>query len=161
MSAEWAALVGGVAGLAVSLLVNVTQIRARWRDSAKLQFSEALTDALNWVEFVYRIRRRKPGEESRIRIANEMHLAQVRLTHHLNWLRIESPGVHAAYKVLVDTVKSAAQEPLREGWETPAPSVDAQMNLGDDLHFEFATEADNYVDAVRRHLRRYLVKFWA
>ncbi len=161
MSAEWAALLGGAAGLAVSLIVNAIQIRARWRDSAKLQFSEALTDALNWVEFVYRIRRRNPGEESRAQIANDMHLAQVRLNHHLNWLRIESDDVHARYGTLVRTVKNAALNPLRDGWKMAPPSTDAEMNLGDELQFKFTAETDAYVDAVRRHLRGYLFKFWA
>lgn len=160
MSAEWVGVIGGVTGITVSLFVAVIQIRARWRESLKAKYSEALADTLLWIEFVYRIRRRGAGEEDRVRIVRDMHEAQIRITHHLNWLRIESVGVHVAYVSLVAAVKSTALEPMREGWNTPAPSKDSEMNLGVSVQFNFGDEADAYVSAVRKQLSWYLLKLW-
>lgn len=155
------AVIGAAAGLLGSFGVNFLRVRVDRRRDAVADFSKALADALEWVEFIYIINRRDKGAEARGKIRDRMNDLQQRLTHHQSWLRIESSTVHAAYKNLVEQVMKECMEPIRTGWEKDPIETDSDMNLrGSVAGIQYGAQVDLYVDAVKKHLRWYWFKGW-
>jgi hypothetical protein len=156
-----AALAGAVAGLVSSVFVFYLRFRVERRTELVSQFSDALTVALAWVEFVYVIRRREAGADSRERIRSEMNAVQQKLAYHENWLRIDNRKIYETYSNLVRKIKRETIEAMRAGWDGPPVSSDSDMNIeGDIQHPSYQAEADAYVAEVKSFLSGYIWKLW-
>lgn len=160
-TAVWVALIGGGAGLLSAFMVGLVRLRADRRHVAARDFSDALADALEWIEFIYIIHRRSEGPQVRDEIRGQMNNLQKRLLHHKSWLRIESPAVHGAYSKLLDKIKSESLKPIQDGWNKQPVTSDPEMNLGSSIVApQCDLEVNTYVDEVDSHLKGYVIKFW-
>lgn len=125
-----AAAIAGVITL-VGLVVNgVRAERARRRT----EFAKAYACILAYQEFAYVVRRRRdcPDGEERVRISEELRKVQQELGFYQAWIELEAsaPTVDA-YLALVSATRRIAGGYMRDAWERPPTTSDAQMNIKD------------------------------
>ena len=115
--------------------------------------AEAVADALAWLELPYRVRRRLDDEPVTLTaLADRMHHLQERLTFHDNWLRIELPSARPKYCALVDQVKTAARQSLRDAWTAGPLSGPGSMNMNDVTILTVEPAIAAFTDDVRKRL---------
>ena len=93
--------------------------------------AEAISDALQWLELPYRIRRRTGNaDETLASLAKRINHLRERLQFHEKWLRIEMPKSLTSYKCLVKEVMTAARPAIEEAWNACPVESATDMNLG-------------------------------
>lgn len=146
-----AALVAAFTGV-VTLWVNGRRSRV---DRQRALFAEAFGVVTEYREYPYIVRRRRhddPGGE-RSRITSELSAVQQRMNRYLAVLRVEDKRVGQAYSQLVDETRRVAGSAIRDGWELEPSASDADMSIGDVDLGGLDSVDDEYLGAVRRHLR--------
>lgn len=153
-SAVLAALLTGT----LNIVLARRKSREEERSRVRTVFAEAFAAYTQYKEYPYVIRRRnieKPGEE-RVRISEQLRQTQERLSYYSAWTRAESEDVGETYANLTDQMRASAGVAMKEAWQQPAISEDAdmvipsvQVNLGNLREHEMA-----YAAAVERHLKK-------
>jgi hypothetical protein len=144
------AIIGGVGAFLGILLDRHRQALERKREMA----ATALSDALQWLEVAYRIRRRTSDAPAELaRLAEHLHNLQERHTFHASWLEVDLPQAHPAYEALLTRVRSVAAEAIKAAWNASPIASASDMNLGRLLDDDATAAAATYVAAVRRELR--------
>lgn len=133
--AQTAALLAGVIAVAgalvsVALTYNLNQRAARHERQTHV-FAEALSAIEDYAELPYRIRRR-PGDTpgARHELTEQISQIQSRIAFHQAWLSIEAPDVARSYDNLVEAVKAQAGEQMKQAWQEPVITNDADVSLG-------------------------------
>lgn len=144
-----AALVTVLAGV-VTLIVNGRRARV---DRQRVVFASAHADLAAYREFVYIVRRRRHDqpEAERVRISGDLSAVQSLLNQNASVLKVEVPRVAVAYEALLRITRRVAGGAIRDGWDTPPITADADIHVDIDLSaidpFETA-----YLLEVRDHL---------
>ncbi|MGY4898659.1 hypothetical protein ACWEEK_24130 [Micromonospora aurantiaca (nom. illeg.)] len=120
------AILGGVISASITYTLNQ---RAARRERQAKAFAEALNAVEDYAEMPYRIRRRRDTPEARYDLTDEVSKIQSRLAYHQALLQIEAPGVAASYAALVRATKIQAGGQMRQAWQQPVLTTDADMNL--------------------------------
>lgn len=144
------AIVG--AALTALLTYGLNQNAAR-RERRARTFGEALSVIEDYAEMPYRIRRRTGSAEGRLRLTEEVSRIYSRLAFHQALLDIEAPAVAGAYRTLANEAKSEVGDQMKEAWQKPVRTTDAEMNL--EHHYERArvdAARDRCVSAMRAAL---------
>jgi len=161
----------GLAGIIVVALVlafwNVVLARRKSREEERARqrtaFADALQAAVRYKEMPYAIRRRDKNNLSseRVRISEIVREIQADLSYHQTWIRTESKNVADAYDRLVNETRNVAGTAMRDAWNAPAITHDAQMNIGPDVIdvLSLKTYEDAYTQAVAAHLHK-LTPWW-
>jgi hypothetical protein len=162
-------VVSAAIGLVSTLLVAVAgwlwnQRQKRLDAHAKL-LADAYAAVAAYKEFAFAVRRRDPAEpaQERIRISEAMRAVQQELTFHLAWVPGTSRRVSESYDALVGETRKVAGTALRDGWNNPAITTDAQMNMPVvaaalaelvPSEREFLREVQRYLQPVRSRFAR-------
>jgi hypothetical protein len=136
-----------------ALLTFALSQLAATRDRQRQEYAKALQSAVKWTELPYRIRRRDVNDgAAQARLVEAIHELQEDLAFHDAWLSVEAPEVAAAYKGLIEKVKSGTSDHIKHAWAVNySPPV--PMNIGACYDVECEAERSLYVAAVRYHLR--------
>jgi hypothetical protein len=119
-----------ILGAALSaLLTYALNRRAARRERRARAFGEALSVIEDYAEMPYRIRRRPGTDEGRHKLTEEVSRIYSRLAFHQALLDIEAPTVAAAYRLLANEAKAEVGEQMKEAWQRPVRTTDAEMNL--------------------------------
>ncbi len=100
------------------------------RDRLRAEFSKAFATYTRYMEFPFRIRRRRadlPADE-RQRLSNELSNVQEQLRYYEAWTVLEDPEVGHAYGGLLAGARDKAGRAMREAWGTPGVASDDAMN---------------------------------
>jgi hypothetical protein len=124
-----AASLAVVGALVTAVLGYLLNQRAARRERQAKTFAEALSAVEDYAELPYRVRRRSGDVEARLRLTEDISRIQSRIAFYQAWLRIEEPGVAAAYEALVRSAKRQAGEQMRDAWTHRVRRKDHQMNL--------------------------------
>jgi hypothetical protein len=159
-----AAVVAALIAAAVNIMLARRKSREEERARLREHFVSAFSAYSDYCEFAYAVPRRRHDNEQgeRVRISEEMRKVQAEIRSHEVWVQIESPDVGAAYTELVQLMRQVAGGAIRQGWDTPAPTTDAEMNVPPtkvDLS-PLKPYEQAYMDAVARHLKA-LTPWWA
>jgi hypothetical protein len=118
--------------------------------------AEALTDALEWLELPYRIRRRLDDTSTTLALLRDhINALQARLAFHDSWLLVELPDAHARYRQLVNSIKGATHEAIFGAWKAEPITRAEQMNTGALFDGNFDEQVAEFAAVVRSAL-----KFW-
>jgi hypothetical protein len=112
-----------------ALLTYALSRRAARRERRARAFGEALSVIEDYAEMPYRIRRRPGTLEGRHQLTEEVSRIYSRLAFHQALLDVEAPAVAAAYRRLVNEAKAEVGEQMKEAWQKPVRTTDAEMNL--------------------------------
>ena len=125
-----AAIIALLGATVTVLLTHALSQRAARRERQARAFAEALVVIEEYAELPYRVRRRRPTEEARHDLTEQISEVQYRMAFHQGWLQIEAPDVAARYERLVRAAKRQAGGQMREAWHQPPATGDAGMSLG-------------------------------
>lgn len=125
-----AAFIAILGGAITAALTHSLNQRAARRERQARAFAEALGAIEEYVELPYRIRRRRPTEEARHDLTEQISRLQARIAFHQGWLQVQAPDVAGWYEQLVRTAKQQAGAQMKEAWDRPPATGDAGMNLG-------------------------------
>lgn len=150
-----ASLITAVVAVA-TLIVNGRRART---DRHRNVFADAFGDIAAYREFVYIVRRRRHDEPEaeRIRISTELSEVQRRLNHHRAVLTVEAPRVAKAFTALLATTRQIAGAAIREGWNKPPITTDADVHVDVDLS-QMTPAEDAFLSAASDHLA--LAPWW-
>lgn len=112
-----------------ALLTYGLNRRAARRERRARAFGEALSVVEDYAEMPYRIRRRTGTLDGRQQLTEEVSRIYSRLAFHQALLDIEAPEVAAAYRLLTNEAKAEVGEQMKEAWQKPLRTTDAEMNL--------------------------------
>jgi hypothetical protein len=127
-----------------ALLTYALNRRVARRERRARAFGEALSVIEDYAEMPYRIRRRPGTEDGRHKLTEEVSRIYSRLAFHQALLDIEAPTVAAAYRLLANEAKAEVGEQMKEAWQKPVRTTDAEMNL--EQHYDRSR-----VDRARDH----------
>ncbi|BCY07548.1 hypothetical protein [Actinoplanes sp. L3-i22] len=113
----------------VALLTYGLNRRVARRERRARAFGEALSVVEDYAEMPYRIRRRTGTIEGRHQLTEEVSRIYSRLAFHQALLDIEAPAVAAAYRFLANEAKAEVGEQMKDAWQRPVRTTDAEMNL--------------------------------
>jgi hypothetical protein len=153
--AQWSTIIAAVIAVLVAVTgYALTQAWAR-RDRRAREFADALAAVEEYLEALYRVRRRQaPTAEVRAELAAALSDLQGRIAFHRAWLQVEAPAVSRAYDALVLAARSEAGTQMTEAWNTEPISSDPDMNLIIGYsHPKADAERARVIAAMRRHLR--------
>jgi len=150
----WAALVAASIALAVAIGRHVAEARNRRRDI----YSEAYRTVMDWVEMVYRVRRR--SAESEGNIIQHAHEIQERIAYHEGWLASESVALRNSYSIFVEDVKRETAPLIAKAWQEPPRSV-GKMTQEGDLHPDVGEASSEFLRDVRAHLALWPPSRWS
>ncbi len=123
----------GIAGVIALIGLVVNGVRAE-RARRRTAFAEAFSCIVAYQEFPYVVRRRRdcPDGEERVRISEELRKVQQELGFHQAWIELEATASTVdAYLELVSATRRVAGGYMRDAWEQPPTTSDAQMNIKD------------------------------
>lgn len=144
------AIVGGVGAFVGILFDRRRQALERKREMA----ADALSDALQWLEVAYRIRRRTSDSPAELgRLVEHIHTLQEKHTFHTSWLQLELPHAHEAYDALLAKLRTLSSQAIKAAWDADPIVTAADMNIGSLFEPDAGTECEAYVAAVRRDIR--------
>ena len=117
-----------VAGAVIAYLLGQRQkALERKRNSC----AQAISDALQWLELPYRIRRRPDDvAETLSSLAERTNNLREQLQFHEKWLRIEIPNSARRYQHLMEEVRAAARPAIEDAWKTCPVKSAGDMNIG-------------------------------
>jgi hypothetical protein len=134
---SWAQTVVLIAGVIAILgatitatLTHVLNQRATRRERQARAFADALVVIEEYAELPYRIRRRRPTDQARHDLTEQISQVQSRMAFYQGWLQFAAPGVAACYEQLVRAAKRQAGGQMKEAWDQPPAMGDTGMSLG-------------------------------
>lgn len=120
------------------------------RDRRRQMYGEAFRTALEWHEMVYRVRRRDNTDEHDRVLVDKFHDLQERLDYYEGWIGSESKYMRRSYRKLVSAEKSSTASKLKDAWNTPGKTGNADP---EDAHPTVdRTKREAYLRDVRSHL---------
>lgn len=148
-----AAVIAAIISASVALLVFVLNLRLGSLERRRRSCADALSDALQWLELPYRIRRRTDDNPETVRgLVGRIHHLQERLVFHESWLQVEVPGAYPAYIALVRGIKEGSSDTLKQSWAEPPKTKAIDMNLGDVPAPDVRELREAFCKAARREL---------
>lgn len=141
------------AGVALTLLVNAARGR---RETLTTLYGDALGAVAEYLEGPYRILRKDGEAATRFAITSKLSDVKTSIDHHQALLRLHAdPLVADAYDLYVNTAKAEAGLQMRDAWEAPAVTSDAEVNLGVALPREMSNATRALaVEMMQAQLRR-------
>lgn len=119
-----AALIAGVVAVTGYLLSQASQRRER---QAKI-YADALAALTRWGEVPFAILRRpRSDEEVRAAIGKEISDAMGGVSYHVTLLRLESPPLGEAYRLLWHRLRVTWNQNRDLAWATPVMTTDEEM----------------------------------
>ena len=80
-------------------------------------YATAYEAALDWLEMLYRVRRRDSNKT--YDLADRFHDLQKTIDYHQGWIGTESKELGRAYRHFVRTVKALTVNEIRQAWKSP------------------------------------------
>lgn len=143
----YAGALAGVVALTVAAFNHAREDRARRRQL----YSDAYRAALEWCEFIYRIRRRNPDGSQDLDLVARGHDLQERIAFHEGIIATESKTLSLAYRAFLDAVMTQCEPLLRDAWSKPG-RLPTDPTPPEDQHPSLNDAKDAFTGAVRRHL---------
>lgn len=143
------AVIGGLATVCVAIIGVVVTYLASKRERRRQIYGEAVRWALSWEGLLYRIRRRTEDEAGSI--IQRFHEVQDQVTYQRAWIASESRYMARSYDRLVEDVKRATEDLIREAWSGRVRPVPGNA-LPDDKHPNLSDATDRFMRDVRSHL---------
>jgi hypothetical protein len=123
------------------------------RDRKAKFFAEALLAVKALQEIPYRVAKRPDSSpETRERLGKVIHDTYVTMSFYQSWLRIDSPVVGEAYRLLSTSADRLVSTQGKHAWSSPIIKEDADMVLGAVYHPETTAEYRLCIKAMRREL---------
>lgn len=144
------AVTAAVSALVVALISAWIARVFTHRDRKRTMYGEAYRTALEWREMLYRVRRRDNTDESARLITDRFHDLEERLDFYEGWIGSESRYMARSYKKLVRASKVAVLDLIRDAWEHPGKTGNA--NAADTHPPAAPTVASEFLRDVRGHL---------
>lgn len=151
-------LLAGAATLLAALAGHVVNTMRARRDRWREEFAEALSAAVTYREFPYAVRRRRHDDlaAERVRLSEAMREVQQSLADHSALIRTESAYVGSCYDHLVRRTREVVGPQIHDAWQAPPASKDSDMNISVVSIDGIAAVEDEFVVAVRDHLRPFV-----
>jgi hypothetical protein len=133
----------------VAILAALTAYMSAKREQRRALYSEAIKVAVGWEEMLFRVRRRREGQEQDL--VDRFHELQDNLTYHRAWVGTDSKYMKLSYDALTGAVKSAMAEPIKQAWADgirpiPGDAISSDSFPNVDAHL------DRFLADVRSHL---------
>lgn len=148
------AIVAAVVAGAVSLTTFMLAGRRARLERQRQVFADAFEAVMEYREYPFIVRRRKPdeGAEERRRISGDLSGVQARMNAFKARLLVEDPYIGRCYAELVKKTRQVAGAMIKAAWETDPVSADEEMHAPA-YDFSDLDEHDNrYLRAVAQHL---------
>lgn len=143
----------GILSGAVAVLVAIVSwatARSVARRQQQLDVYGRATKAVSeWVEMLYRVRRRDLGSFDALDA--RFHKLQEKINYYQAWISSDSPHMRERYGVLVSGVKGQLEPLIRQAWSEPVRAVPRNA-LPTDKHPDVGALFDEFTLAVHRHL---------
>lgn len=143
------AVIGASATILVALFGVLAAYLSVRRDRRRALYGEATRAAVAWNEQLYRVRRRRAGDEASL--IEHFHQIQDDLAHYQAWIGSESRLMKRSYDRLVLGSKSATQSLINEAWEQPIRPLPGNACSSDE-HPHLDDLAAAFLRDVRSHL---------
>ena len=161
------AVVAAIISSSISLLLQYSSSYRQDISRRRELYAKALAACAAYREFPFAIRRRRQNdlEGERLRLSEAIRQVQQDLSFYAAWIESESVAVARAYRALLTETRRVAGGYMRDAWNAPAPSTDAEMNIEGISYAEITPLETGYLAAVREHLtpwwRRAVATMWA
>ena len=143
------AVIAASASVVVSVMGALAAYMAAKRQQRRVTYSEAVRAATAWKELLYRVRRRRAGQEAGI--IELFHQAQDNLSYYEAWVAAESEYMARSYARLVKAVKDVTETEIQQAWKD-----EIRTSLGDalpdDVHPDVSGAVSAFLKDVRSHL---------
>jgi hypothetical protein len=133
----------------VAILAALAAYMAAKREQRRTLYSEAIKVAVGWEEMLYRVRRRREGQEQEL--IERFHDLQDNLTYHRAWVGTDSMYMKRSYDALTLAVKAATADPIKEAWADGVRPLPGHA-LASDTFPDVDAELDRFLADVRSHL---------
>lgn len=137
------------ATLTVAILSLLAAYLAGKRERRRSLYSEAVRAAVAWRELLYRVRRRRAGQESEL--ISAFHSAQDQLAYYQAWVGSDSRLMKRSYDRLVREVKAQTEDLIRSAWADPVRPIPGNA-VDTDEHPDLSAAIDTFLKDVRSHL---------
>jgi hypothetical protein len=133
----------------VAVLAALAAYMAAKREQRRALYSEAIKVAVGWEEMLFRVRRRREGQEQDI--VDRFHELQDNLTYHRAWVGTDSKYMKRSYDGLTRAVKIAMAEPIKQAWADGIRPIPGNAIPGDGFP-NVDAHLDRFLADVRSHL---------
>lgn len=133
----------------VAVLAAFAAYSAAKREQRRALYSEAIKVAVGWEEMLFRVRRRREGQEQEL--IERFHELQDELTYHRAWVGTDSKYMKRSYDKLAQAVKSAMGDPVKQAWADGIRPLPGDA-LPSDTFPRVDAEVDRFLADVRSHL---------
>lgn len=145
-------LVVAAVAVAGSLLVAAigawVSLAGKRREERRRLYGESVRAARTWVEILYRVRRRRDGQDEKL--VEIGHEAQEEITFYQGWIGSESAYMGKSYQCLVSAVKAATRDLITDAWNSPIRPSPGNAIDGDQ-HPDVQQQLDEFLKDVRSH----------
>jgi hypothetical protein len=131
----------------------------RWierRDRRRDLYATAYEAALDWVEMLYRVRRRDSNKT--YDLADRFHDLQKTIDYHQGWIATESKELGRSYRRFVKTVKALTVKEIRAAWKSPPCKPEDGFSLEAELHPNVSDADEQFIRDLRDHTA--VLRFW-
>lgn len=150
------AVIAALVAAGMSLLLGLHKAAREDRERRRKMFADAygVYAAYREMPFVIRRRRADTAADERARIGDELRQLQQQIGYFIAWTKLESTDVGEAYSKLIAAARRTAGREMHRAWaESAAVAQDPDMNITD-VNLDACNDAeDEYLEAVRQHLR--------
>ncbi len=133
----------------VAVLAALVAYMAAKREQRRALYSEAIKVAVGWEEMLYRVRRRREGQEQEL--IERFHDLQDNLTYHRAWVGTDSMCMKRSYDTLTRAVKAATADPIKQAWADGVRSLPGNALVSDTFP-DVDAQLDRFLADVRSHL---------
>jgi len=133
----------------VAVLAALAAYMAANREQRRALYSEAIKVAVGWEEMLYRVRRRREGQEQEL--IERFHDLQDNLTYHRAWMGTDSMYMKRSYDALTRAVKAATADPIKQAWADGVRPLPGNA-LASDTFPNVDAQLDRFLADVRSHL---------
>ena len=155
-------VIAALIAVAGAVLAYLLGQRQKALERKRTACAQAISDALQWLELPYRIRRRPDDiAETLSSLAERINNLREQLQFHEKWLRIEIPNSAKRYQSLVKVVMATAGPAIEDAWKTCPVKSAGEMNIGPlDINRDQVDEAvENFSLEVVKELSWWRVRF--
>jgi len=157
---EQALLVAGI-GATATVLVAVIGALATYfsskRDRRRVLYSNAVKAAVAWKEQLYRVRRRRAGDDVAAALVQSFHELQDELTYQQAWIGSESKYMGRSYDRLVRGVKTKTEPQITAAWAEEVRALPGNAVDGE-VHPDIEALVEAFLKDVRAHLSPLFVR---
>lgn len=143
------AVIGASATIFVALYGALAAYLSVRRDRRRALYGEATRAAVAWNEQLYRVRRRREGDEASL--VEHFHHVQGEIAHYQAWIGSDSRFMKRSFDRLVRESKRATQSLINEAWEHPIRPLPGNASSSDE-HPDLDDLAAAFQRDVRGHL---------